>query len=161
MGKGNQDTINMFLTEQDLESTIYGYQIEQITDGDDNIVNMAMAAAEEELRSYLSGNNKIENYDGRLRYDVDAILSAVADARNPLIVKQAVVIAKYWIIDLCNADIIYEQAKERYDRSIKWLTDLRDGNVNLSTLPQLSPEDLEADERQPFSYGSRQKFNHE
>ncbi|AUS04497.1 phage protein Gp36 family protein [Pseudotamlana carrageenivorans] len=151
----------MFLTEQDLESGIYGYQIDQITEGDNNIVSIAMAAAEEEVRSYLSGNNRIENFDGRLRYDVDAILSAQDAARNPLIVKHAVTIAKWWIVELCNADIIYEQAKERYDRSITWLTDLRDGSVNLSTLPQLSQTDLDADERQPFSYGSRLKFNHE
>ncbi|OBX20970.1 MULTISPECIES: phage protein Gp36 family protein [Bizionia] len=151
----------MFLTETDLDSAIYGYQVDQITEGDDTIVTMALAAAEEELRSYLSGNNKIENYDGRLRYDVEAILSASGASRNPLIVKHAVVIAKYWLVDLCNADIIYEQAKERYDRSKEWLKDLRDGDVNLSTLPQLSPEDLEADVRQPFSFGSRPKFNHE
>ncbi|MGJ5643216.1 phage protein Gp36 family protein [Formosa sp. S-31] len=151
----------MFLTEADLESGIYGYQIDQITEGDDNIVSMAMAAAEEEVRSYLSGNNRIENFDGRLRYDVDAILSAQDSERNPLILKHTVTIAKWWIVELCNADVIYEQAKERYDRSIKWLTDLRDGTVNLSTLPQLSQEDLDADTRQPFSYGSRPKFNHE
>lgn len=151
----------MFLTEQDLDSSIYGYQVEQITEGDDNIVNMAMAAAEEEVRSYLSGNNRIENYDGRLRYDVDAILSASGNDRNPLIVKQAVTIAKWFIVDLCNADIIYEQAKDRYDRSKEWLIGLRDGDNNLSSLPQLSQEDLGADERQPFSYGSRKKFNHE
>ncbi|EGV44347.1 DUF1320 domain-containing protein [Bizionia argentinensis JUB59] len=151
----------MFLTESDLKSSIYGYQVTQITEGDDTIVSIALAAAEEELRSYLSGNNKLENYDGRLRYDVDAILSATGADRNALIVKHAVVIAKYWVIDLCNADIIYEQAKERYDRTIEWLKDLRDGVVNLSTLPTLSPEAIAADERQPFSMGSRKKFNHE
>ena len=150
----------MFLTRQDLGSTMYGYQMDMITEGNDDIVDIAMAAAEEEVRSYLSGNNKIEWQDGRLRYDVDAILSASGAARNALIVKQTITVAKWWIVDLSNADIIYEEAKERYDRSTDWLKQLASGEVNLSTLPTLSPEDLEND-RPPFSFGSRKKFNHE
>lgn len=150
----------MFLTKDDLGATMYGYQIDQITEGNDNIIDMGMAAAEEEVRSYLEGNNKVEWKDGRLRYDVEAILSASAEARNQLIVKQAITIAKWWIVDLANADIIYEQAKERYDRSKEWLSQLASGEVNLSTLPTLSAEILE-NEREPFTYGSRKKFNHE
>ncbi|MGV8814755.1 MAG: phage protein Gp36 family protein [Gelidibacter sp.] len=150
----------MFLKEEDLGSTMYGYLIEQITEGNETITDIAMAAAEEEVRSYLSGNNKREWIDGRLRYDVDAILSAQDDARNKLIVKHTVTIAKWWIVDLCNADIIYEQAKERYDRTIGWLKQLANGEVNLSTLPTLDPEES-ANQHKPFSFGSRKKFNHE
>lgn len=139
---------------------MYGYQIDQITDANDTITDIAMAAAEEEVRSYLSGNNKIEWLDGRLKYDVDAILAAVGEDRNALIVKHAVIIAKYWIVDLCNADVIFEQVKERYDRSIDWLKQLASGKVNLSTLPTIDPL-TEGEEKQPFSYGSRLKFNHE
>lgn len=140
-----------------MPSTMYGYQMDQITEGDDAITMNAMAAAEEEVRSYLTGNNKIDWQDGRLQYDVEAIMTATGGDRNPLILKHAIVIAKWWVVDLCNADIIYEQAKERYDRSVKWLRELSQGKINLSTLPVL---DNEATERQPFSSGSRPKFNH-
>ncbi|NRR90648.1 DUF1320 family protein [Winogradskyella undariae] len=150
----------MFLQKDDLGSTMYGYQMDQITEGNDDIIDIAMAAAEEEVRSYLEPNNKIEWQDGRLRYDADAVLSAVGAARNALILKHAITVAKWWIVDLSSADIIYEQAKERYDRSTDWLKQLASGEVNLSTLPTLSPEDLEND-RPPFSFGSRKKFNHE
>mgnify|MGYP003675462461 CR=1 FL=1 len=150
----------MFLQKDDLGSTMYGYQMDQITEGNDDIIDIAMAAAEEEVRSYLEPNNKIEWQDGRLRYDADAVLSAVGAARNALILKHAITVAKWWIVDLSSADIIYEQAKERYDRSADWLKQLASGKVNLSTLPTLSPEDLEND-RPPFSFGSRKKFNHE
>jgi len=150
----------MFLTKEDLPSALYGYQLTQITEGNDDIVDMAMAAAEEEIRSYISGNNRKEWLDGRLQYDADAVLSAQGDERNALILKHAVTMAKWWIVELCNADVIYEQAKERYDRAVEWLVKLANGKVTLSTLPTLDIN-TEDNERQPFSFGSRDKFNHE
>ena len=151
----------MFLQKTDLPSTMYNYQLEQITEGNDDIIDVAMAAAEEEVRSYLSGNNKKEWLDGRLQYDVEAILTASGTDRNALILKHAITIAKWWIVELCNADVIYEQTKERYDRAINWLKQLANGEVNLSTLPTLDPDSEDAIEREPFIYGSRKKFNHE
>ena len=70
-----------------MPGSMYGYQMEQITEGNDDIIDMAMAAAEEEIRSYLTGNNMIEWQDGRLQYDVDAILNKSGAERNPLILK--------------------------------------------------------------------------
>lgn len=152
----------MFLTQEDLGSTIYAYQIEDITEGDNDIVEQGLQAAEEEIRSYLSGNNKKEWSDGRLRYDVTAILSAVGTQRNALIVRQASTIAKWYIIELCNTDALMEQAKERYDRAIAWLKKVSTGELNLSTLPTL-PDNPESstDDTTPFAYGSREKFTHE
>lgn len=150
----------MFLQKNDMPSTIYGWKIEQIIEGDDTILQIAMAAAEEEVRSYLTGNYKREWGDGRLQYDVDAIFSATGTARNPLILKHCVVIAKWWLVDLSNADIIMEQARERYDRSVDWLKQLSRGDINLSSLPTIDEDDVDPD-RQPFAFGSRKKFNHE
>lgn len=152
----------MFLTQEDLGSTIYDYQIEQITEGDNDIVEQGLQAAEEEVRSYLSGNNKKEWSDGRLRYDVNAILSAVGTQRNALIVRQASTIAKWYIVELCNTDAIMEHAKDRYDRAIAWLKKVSTGELNLSTLPTL-PENPESstDDIGAFIYGSRAKFTHE
>lgn len=139
-------------------STIYGWQIDQITEGDDTILDTAMAAAEEEVRSYLTGNNMREWSDGRLQYDVEAIFTAQNEDRHPLILKHCITVAKWWLVDLCNADIIMEQAKDRYDRSVSWMKDLAKGDVTLSSLPTI---DLENTEKQPFSFGSRKKFNHD
>lgn len=150
----------MFLEEEDMGSTLYGYQIEQITGGDDTILLTAMAAAEDEVRSYLTGNWKREWGDGRLQYNVDKILSAEGDDRNALILKHCVVIAKWWLVDLSNADIIMEQATARYDRSVDWLKQLSRGDINLGNLPVLEPDEIDPD-RKPFSFGSRKKFNHE
>ena len=152
----------MFLEEKDLENSIYNYQVEQITEGNEQIVLEALATAEEEVRSYISLNNKRVKYDGRLIYDVDKILSAIGTARNPMIKNTMISIAKWHIVDLCNADVIYEQAKERYDRAITWLNKLSKGEITLSTLPVIEPTTNETDDSTaPFVYGSREKFNHE
>ena len=153
----------MFLEIKDLENSIYDYQVEQITEGNEQIVLEALAAAEEEVRSYISLNNRREKYDGRLIYDVDKILSATGTNRNPMIKNTMISIAKWYIVDLCNADIIYETAKERYDRAITWLNKLSKGEITLSTLPIIenNPTETDDDSTAPFAYGSREKFNHE
>lgn len=153
----------MFLEIEDLKNSIYNYQIDQITDGDTNITLQAIATAEQEVRSYLAGNAKKEWADGRLRYDVDAIMNATGNDRNALILSHTATIAKYYIIELCNADIIYEVAKERYDRAVNWLKDLAKGVINLDTLPTMAEEPVDPDDEStyPFFYGSREKFNHE
>ncbi|MCK0206210.1 phage protein Gp36 family protein [Ornithobacterium rhinotracheale] len=159
----------MFLQKEDLKNNIYGYQVDQITEGDDSIVLQAMAAAEQELKSYLQGNNKREYLDGRLRYDIDKIFAAQGEERNAMLLNCAINIAKWNIIDLCNVDILYERAKERYDRAIDWLKALAKGDVNLPDLPVLSWDDSDGaapndpnskNEKIVFVYGSRPKFNH-
>jgi len=151
----------MFIQPEDLGTSIYNYQIEQITDGDDNVVLEAVMAAETELRGYLVANNKKEWSDGRIRYDVDKILSATGSNRNALLVRHCVTISRWYIVDLCNADIIYEHAKDRYDRAVSWLNKLAKGDVNLDTLPVIIPEETVSNNTDPFVYGSRDKFTHE
>lgn len=151
----------MFLVKEDLGSVIYAYQIEQITEGNDDLVAQALAAAEEEAKSYLTPNtNKLETLDGRILYDTAAIFSATALDRNSLILQHCLTLAKFHIATLCNADFIYEQAKERYDRAIDWFTKLAKGTVVLTSLPRIVLDDTNSD-RQPFSSGSRTKFNHD
>lgn len=152
----------MFLTEKDLGSTIYEYQIEEITEGDNDIILQGLLSAEGEIRGYLSGNNKKEWSDGRLKYDVNAILNAVGPQREPILVRLGATIAKWYIVDVCNTEVIMEHAEKRYDRAIAFLRKLADGELNLSTLPIL-PDNPESsnDDTTPFAYGSREKFTHE
>lgn len=151
----------MFLEKEDLGSVIYAYQIDQITEGNDDLVAQALAAAEEEAISYITPNiNKLETLDGRILYDVDAIFIATGLNRNALILQHCLTLAKFHLATLCNADFIYDQAKERYDRAIEWFTKLSNGKVVLSKLPRIILDDTNSD-RQPFSSGSRTKFNHD
>lgn len=148
----------MFLEKKDLGAAIYNYQINQITEQNEDIIIQAMASAEEELRSYLSAP---EWSDGRPKYDVTAILSVTGFERNNLLVRIASTIAKFYIIELCNADVLYEAAKERYDRAVTWLKSFAKGDIKLSTLPTTPDVDPNSTGTEPFIYGSRTKFNHE
>lgn len=152
----------MFIVKEDLGNVIYDYQLDQITDGDDNIIAQGIAAAVEEAKSYLTPNvNDREWLNGRLLYDVEAIFNATELDRNSLILQHCCTLAKWHIAQLCNADFIYEKAKDRYDRAIDWFTKIAKGTINLSTLPQLARNETTAGEKQPFEFGSRTKFNHD
>lgn len=141
----------MFVSKEDLGSAIYGYQVDQITEGDDDLVLQAINAAIEEVGGYLAGNSL---------YDVAAIFATEGANRNALILTHTVTIAKWYIVELCNADIIYEQAKERYDRAVSWLTKLSKGTVTLGGLPTI-PIATGETETDTFGYGSRVKFIHD
>lgn len=155
----------MYLEIEDLKNNIYNYQVAQITENDESIVLQALDTAEQEVKSYFYINNKKEHLDGRRIYDVEAIFSARGQERNALIVSLCLSIAKWYIVDLCNADIIYDHAKERYDRAIEYLKKLNKGEISLGNLPLLKESEndnssLEDNSQQPFLFGSRQKFNH-
>ena len=152
----------MYLTKEELKSVIYDYQIEQITEDDDDIVEMAIAAAIEEVKSYFTANYQHRFTDGRYVYDVDAIFAAEYEDRNPLVLQMTKTVAVWHVIQLCNADVIYEHVKERYDRAVAWLKQLANGEVTLTSLPRLDPNSADnPNNRDLFIYGSRPKFNYE
>lgn len=152
-----------FISEEELKSAIYNYQVLEITEADNDITLQAINAAQEELRSYLESNNQIRFRDGRPLMDVDAVLNATGTDRNALLVTHCITIAVWYLVQLSNVDIIYEQVKERYDRAVTWLKDLGSGTVNISSLPTLDPDNpLNPHYNQePFRMGSRPKFNYE
>lgn len=152
----------MFIEKADLGSVLYEYQLDEITEGDDNLVLQACNAAIEEAKSYLTPNaNNKQWLDGRLLYDVEAIFTATGNDRHSLVVQHCCTLAKWYVAELCNADFIYEKARERYDRAIKWFDNVARGTINVSTLPQLVRDETTAGEKQPFEFGSRAKFNHD
>lgn len=148
----------MFLEIEELKSVMYQYQIQEITEADDDIVYMAISSATDEAKSYLRPNNKREWGDGRLMYDVDTIFNATGTNRNALLLEMTKNIAVWYIIRLCNVDMIFENVKDRYDRAIDWLKKVNKGDITLD-LPTLTPEQQTG--RQPFRFSSRKKFNHE
>ena len=156
----------MFITIEELSSAIYNYQLEQITEGNMDLVQMAIDAAIEEMKSYLSPNLQTQFRDGRKRYDVDAIFSSEGNDRNALVVELAKSIAVYYICRLANVDIIHEQVKQRYDRAIDWLEKVSGtGKYNNSApinanLPTLTTNENN-ESSLPFRSGSMEKFNHE
>ena len=156
----------MFLIPEELSSAIYEYQLDQITESNDDIVQLAIDAAIEEMKSYLNPSAQIRWKDGRPRYDIAAIFSAEGTNRNKLILELCKSIAIYYICRLSNVDIIHERIKERYDRAIDWLEKVS-GVGKYADGPSLSPDlplltiDPESEQASPFRFGSREKFNHE
>lgn len=148
----------MFIESEELKTVLYSYQLDQITEGDDTIVLMAINAAVDQAKSYLRPNDKKEWLDGRRRYDVDAVFSKTGTDRNALLLEMTKNIAVWFIVRLANVDMLHEQVKDRYDRSISWLKMVNKGEITLD-LPVLTIP--EGEQPEPFRYGSRKKFNHE
>lgn len=150
-----------FIEIEEMKTVMYAYQLDEITDGDDTIILTGIATAIEEVKSYLTPNGQHKFRDGRLIYDTVAIFNAVGTDRNELLLSITKTVAEWWITQLCNADVVYEQIKDRYDRATKWLNKLKDGELNLTSLPQLDLFGDSNPEAAKLFYGSRPKFNHE
>jgi hypothetical protein len=155
-----------FLTTAELNSTIYEYQVTDITGNNLAIVEQAIEAAIDEVKSYLTPGGLVEWTDGRKIYDIENIFNKIGPDRNALILAHVKTIAKWWIIQLSNPDIIYEQVKERYDRSVDFLTKVARGTITIGALPTYVPPALDPlgnpiTQPEIAIYGSRQKFNHE
>ena len=119
----------MYLTVEELKTAIYAYQAQEISENDNDILLTNLAAAEEEVRSYLAG-----------RYDVAKIFKATGDDRNPLLLELTKNIAVYYIARLSNVDMLYKQVRERYDAAIDWLNRVAGGKLN-PDLPPKTDED--------------------
>lgn len=151
----------MFIAIEELKSAIYHYQIEEITEADDDIVYMAISAATDESKSYLRPNNKSKWKDGRPLYDVATIFNATGTERHALLLEITKNIAVWYVIRLCNVDVMFDNVKDRYDRAISWLEKVNTGDITLD-LPTLAEDSTDpAAQKQPFRFGSRTKFNHE
>ncbi len=154
----------MFLTPDELSSAIYEYQLQEITESDSDIVQLAIDAAVEEMKSYLNPSAQVRWRDGRPRYDVAVIFSAVGADRNTLVMELCKSIAVWYICRLSNVDIIHDKIKERYDRAIDWLEKVS-GIGKYANAPAISPDLPVLDETQspkaPFRFGSREKFSHD
>ncbi|MGL4908153.1 MAG: phage protein Gp36 family protein [Bacteroidales bacterium] len=138
----------MYLPKEELRSAIYEYQLGDITEGDDSIVEMAINAAIEEVKSYLSG-----------KYNTDTIFAQQGENRNPLILAHAKTLAVWHIIQLANVDIIYDKAKERYDRCIDWLNRCANGKLN-PDLPPATGDDGNIQSSVRFGSMAKQQYDY-
>lgn len=156
----------MFLEVEELSSVAYEYQLNEITENNPDIVEMAINAAVEEMISYIKPNAQKQWKDGRPRYDVEAIFGATGTNRNSLILELCKSIALYYVCRLANVDIIQERVQDRYDRAVEWLEKVA-GVGKYANAPGITPnlpvlEETEtSDTTIPFRFGSRTKFNNE
>lgn len=160
-----QEDNALFLSPEELNTVLYNYQLDEITEGDEDIVLAAIEAAILEVQSYFTPNYKREWGDGRLVYDVEAIFEKRDAERNPLLLQHCKTIAAWNVVQLSNVDMIYDQVRERYDRAVEWLTLFAKGEVSIAGLPtkDITYEDEDGNpiEPEPFRFGSRRKFRYE
>lgn len=114
----------MFLTEEDLKTSIYG-EILTIIGRDKNIIETACLEAVAEVESYLSA-----------RYDTAAIFSTTGDTRNLSVLKLCKTIAIYNVHSAGNPDKIPDIRVKQYDDTITLLTRIQEEKCNIPGLPK-------------------------
>jgi len=108
----------MFITIEDLYSKIRKHDLEQITGGDEIIAEHAISSAVAEIMGYLE------------RYDTDRIFSAKGEDREGLLVSFAVDIAVYEIVAIARPNTDLTDRRERRNRAIDYLKQVRDDNIS-------------------------------
>lgn len=109
-----------------------------------SILARADGEAVELMRGYLSA-----------RYDVDAIINAQADARNPIIVRHCVNIALYLLSQRLPVDQVPEVRMYYYEAARKWLEGVQALKINPPDLPLVaSPE---GDAKNYVQWGSNRR----
>lgn len=107
-----------YLSNDEIKTHLYSDNVDVITRGDDTIVTAAVDAAVSEAKGYLSA------------FDRDAIFTALADARNALLLTFVKDIASWHLLNLCNAGSDMKLRQDRYDRAVEWLKAVQKGNVS-------------------------------
>jgi phage gp36-like protein len=100
----------MFVNIQDLHLLILPEELQEITRGDNMIIDTGIAAAIQEARMYL--------FDS---FEVDNIFTVIGAARNIMLVNVCADIALYFITARCQAGQNVDDRKARYDRAISIL----------------------------------------
>lgn len=167
----------MFIEAEEMKVVLYDYQLNEIAENDDDIIDEGIAAAITEVRAYFDAANArresagltAQQYAAWKMYDVDAIFATTGDSRNKFVVRLCQRIAAYNICELANVDVMYTKVKDRYDGTIKTLEKIAgmgeyaDSRIILNDLPSpaSSGDDDSSTANAPFRMISRTKFNHE
>jgi len=166
----------MFIEKTDLKSILYEYQLDQIAENDDSIIDDGIAAAVSEVKSYFDAANarretadlSKQEYAAWKLYDTEAIFTATGDNRDPFVMRLCMRVAAYNICELANVDVLDNHVRERYESTVKTLEKIAgmgeyaQSRTVLSNLP--SPESTGGDSEtvtEPFRMVSRPKFHHE
>lgn len=100
----------MFIDKTDLYLAILEDELEEITRGDDTLINQAISAAVSEARTYLHDS-----------YEVDTIFAAAGAARHALLLGLVADMAVYLLVARVQAGQDVDDRRARYDRAVAWL----------------------------------------
>lgn len=119
-----------FVNPEDYDSSIHDEILHAVIRDDEAIVEIAEDQAISEMKGYLQS-----------KFDVNAIFSAIGDARNSLILMFVKDIALYHIHSIHNPVQFSQIRKDRYDRAIEWLKAVQKGQI-IPDLPLLTDDSL-------------------
>lgn len=130
-----------FIIPEDYDATIHKEILDSLlrTDSasyDPQIVEVCENRAIAEMRGYM---NKT--------YDCNAIFSATGSDRNDLVLMFAIDIAVYHIFCIHNPYKISNIRQNRYDRAIKWLEQVMNGDITIDGAPRLDEDTLSDNSR--------------
>lgn len=113
-----------FITKTDYEDSIKENVLDDITESDDNKLDVATSRAVEEAKGYLNA-----------RYDITEIFNKTDTDRNPIIVMYVIDMALYHLHSLINMNKIPKARKERYEKATEWFRMVNEGDINPPDLP--------------------------
>lgn len=157
----------MFLEIDEMKSVLYEYQMDEIAEGDEQIIDDGILAGVSEVKSYFTASNQRQWQDGRPIYDVKTIFGVTGSDRDAWVLRMCKTVAAYNICELSNLDVIYQHVKDRYDNVIKTLEKIaglgeyKDSPTLTPDLPTIQPDPDGSNVKKVFRYGSAPKFNHE
>ena len=118
-----------FITTEDYNASIHQEILDAVIRSDATIVEVVEDRAIAEMRGYMSR-----------RYDCDKIFSTEGEQRHQLVLMMAIDITIYHLFCIHNPRMMSEIRVERYERAIKWLEGVRDGNITVDGLPEVASE---------------------
>ena len=118
-----------FVTTEGYNASIHQEILDAVIRSDATIVEVVEDRAIAEMRGYMSR-----------RYDCDKIFSAEGEQRHQLVLMMAIDITIYHLFCIHNPRMMSEIRVERYERAIKWLEGVRDGNITVDGLPEVASE---------------------
>lgn len=117
--------MSSFINKTDYARFIRPEVLERLTDGNDDLLDLAETDAISLMAGYLN-----------TRYDTKAIFSATGNDRHPIIVKYAIDIALYHLYGRAMPEHVPELRKDNMDEAERWLKRVCDGLVDPPDLPR-------------------------
>lgn len=118
-----------FLTQEDYKRKLKDHRLDQILDGEANLLADISEDAESMVADYLNA-----------RYDIEAIFSKLGNDRDRNVIRWTLNIATYFLYDLVEGVMMPERTAKDYDDTIKHLTNIADAKIS-AILPRRETED--------------------
>lgn len=136
-----------FITKADMRIAIREYQIDQISEGDYGLVNIAISHAIGEMKPYL------------YRYDTTKLFATTGEERPAILVRFAVDIAIFELCSIALPDQDLENRRALYNRAVGWLKEVRDKDIPTELPFRLTGTTDNPDPQEQILFGSNPKRN--